>query len=144
MLSKFRFFKGIVGAKVISIGGEIERSRRTPVVHIPVPDIYTSIEEVHQFRAGWRACEFGRNIYDNPYSSREALIYSLHRAWEYGFTECFNNRRVESIIDTDEECYNNGWASAREGYPNHDNPYPISSHQYSMWNCGWNDFINEH
>jgi hypothetical protein len=140
MLSKFRFFRGIVSARIVSIDGALERLTRTPVSHIPIPDTLTTLVEIQQFRAGWRSCEFGRNIYDNPYSNREALIYSLHRAWEYGFTECFNNRRV----NRDEEVYLEGWATAQLGLPLNENPHTYGSNQFNMWYIGWNDFVDNH
>ena len=145
MIRDFKFFN--TGSNVIPQ----PRLPRTPIAHIPVPPYTATVSEYRRaFINGWRACEFGRNIYDCPHSSYDLVEIQLKREWEYGFTECFNTRQEDfvlndtTVVRTDEECYLNGWERAREGYPNHENPYLISSHQHSMWDCGWNDFINEH
>jgi L-2-hydroxyglutarate oxidase LhgO len=96
------------------------------------------------FINGWRAYEFGRNIYDCPHSSYDPIGIPLKREWEYGFTECHNSRQIPVPLPTDEDCYLEGWSTAQVGFPLNENPHPIGSHQSSMWDCGWNDFINEH
>ena len=40
--------------------------------------------------------------------------------------------------------YQGGWATAQLGCPLNENPHPIGSNQCSMWECGWNDFVNNH
>ena len=148
-MHSFKFFKGILSkARVVRLR---HRLSRTPITNIPVPTYTASVNEYRRaFINGWRACEFGRNIYDCPHSSYDPIGIPLKREWEYGFTECFNTRQQEFVtVDTtteatDEDCYLEGWASAQLGFPLNENPWEIDTHQFNMWNCGWNDFVNEH
>jgi hypothetical protein len=43
-----------------------------------------------------------------------------------------------------EDCYSEGWSTAQLGLPLNENPHPIGSNQSSMWECGWNDFVDNH
>ena len=145
---KFHFFRGMVGARVVSIQDTLDRLNRlprTPIAHIPVPEYAAALpgEYRRAFINGWRACEFGSQIYDCP----DLELVELKREWEYGFTECYNSRRTAT--PTDEDCYLAVWESAQQGRPNNDNPYNRyygnnTAHQRTMWDCGWNDFINDH
>jgi hypothetical protein len=45
---------------------------------------------------------------------------------------------------TDEDSYLNGWQQAQGGYPINTNPWIEGSNQYTMFNLGWNDFIDSH
>jgi hypothetical protein len=139
MVRDFKFFN--TGSNVIPQ----PRLPRTPIAHIPVPPYTNSVNEYRRaFINGWRAYEFGRNIYDCPHSSYDPIEIPLKREWEYGFTECHNSRQIPVPLPTDEDCYLEGWSTAQVGFPLNENPHPIGSHQSSMWDCGWNDFINEH
>jgi hypothetical protein len=87
----------MVGARLVSIDLPMENVRitqprypRVPMRLIAYPEEYPP-ELKREFRHGWRACEQGRDIYENPYSVREELIYSLYRAWERGWLECYHN-----------------------------------------------------
>jgi hypothetical protein len=146
----FNFFRGIVSAKVISIANAINelnnqpRYPRTPIGQIPYPESCETPEEKRIYRKGWRACEQGREIHSNPYSNRENLIYTLHRAWEIGWLECYHNHPSRTTPPTDEQCYLNGWERAQAGYPLNENPWAFGSNQYNMWHIGWADFIDNH
>jgi hypothetical protein len=144
MVFKFNFFRGLVGPRKIILR---HRLSRTPIAHIPVPSFTATVSEYRRaFINGWRACEFGREIYECP----DLEMVELKREWEYGYTECYNTRREELVnIDittelTDEQCYLQGWSSSRLGFPLNHNPHQYGSHQYNMWNCGWNDFVDNH
>ena len=83
----FKFFRGII-ERIVFVQ---PRYPRTPISQIPYPESCETPEEERTFRRGWRACEQGREIHSNPFSNREQLIYSLHRAWERGWLECYHN-----------------------------------------------------
>ena len=148
-LPTFRFFRGILRkARVVQLR---HRLTRTPIAHIPVPPHTATISEYRRaFINGWRACEFGRNIYDCPHSSYDLVEIQLKREWEFGFTECFNTRQEDFVLNdttinqTDEQCYLNGWERAQQGHPLNENPHTYGSHQFNMWYVGWNDFIDNH
>jgi hypothetical protein len=68
------------------------RQLRTPLSQIPVPVTYhPELQTI--FRHGWRACERGLEIYQCPHTSTDEWTQTLKRAWEYGYTECFNRDR---------------------------------------------------
>jgi hypothetical protein len=70
------------------------RLTRTPIRQIPVRQGYNTPEFSGIFLQGWRACERGEEVYNNPYGNVENLIYSQHSAWEMGYLDCFNTRRT--------------------------------------------------
>jgi len=90
---KFKFLRGFISARIVNIEERLTlaqpRYPRTPMGQIPYPENCETPGEKKIFRRGWRACERGMEVYDNPYSNREELIYSLHRIWESGYLECF-------------------------------------------------------
>jgi hypothetical protein len=100
---------------------------------IPVPP--SIVQDNHKvfFKLGWIAQREGMEVYECPYTAED-----YKRLWEYGWTESYHNR------PTDEELYLLGWDSARSGYPIHSNPHQTETHNHVMWNCGWNDFVNQH
>ena len=152
----FNFFRGIVSARVVNITNRLNelnnpqpRYPRIPIDNIPYPTNYTEIEERRIFRRGWRACERGNEIYDNPYSRYDQLPYSLYDTWEIGWLECYHNHpsRIhppDIMQPTDEDCYSNGWERAQLGFPLNENPWTFGSNQYNMWHIGWNDFVDNH
>ena len=146
-LPKFNFLRGIISARIVNIEERLTlaqpRYPRTPIVQIPYPEEY-SPEFKRIFRQGWRACEHGREIHSNPYNDRENLIYSLYDAWESGYLECFLHHPSRQIQPTDEESYQEGWATAQLGLPLNENPHTYGSHQFNMWYVGWNDFVDNH
>jgi hypothetical protein len=96
------------------------------------------------FRSGWRACERGREIYSNPFSAESRLIYAQYDAWERGWLECYHNHPSRMRLPTDEECYQTGQEQAQRGYPINTNPWREGTTQHSMFNRGWDDFVNNH
>jgi hypothetical protein len=153
-MKTFKFFQKFVPYQM-ELHFTQPRYPRFPTRQVPAIEGYDTPELRSIFLAGWRACEHGREIFDNPYSTREELIYSLHRAWERGWLECYHNHPSRTRQYTDEDLYLAGWESARSGRPNHDNPYnnvnlngwiniDVITHYKTMWDLGWNDFINDH
>lgn len=149
ILSTFRFFRGILRkVKLVQLRN---RFTRTPIAHIPVPPHTATISEYRRaFINGWRSCEFGRNIYDCPHSSYDLVEIQLKREWEHGFTECFNTRQEDFVLNnttvaqTDEQYYLEGWSTAQFGLPLNENPHTYGSNQFNMWYIGWNDFVDNH
>jgi hypothetical protein len=87
IITNFKFFVGKVERIIFSQ----PRYPRVITCEVPYPEEYNTTDLKRIFRRGWRACEYGRDIYENPYSVREELIYTLHRAWERGWLECYHN-----------------------------------------------------
>jgi hypothetical protein len=147
-LPKFNFLRGIISARIVNIEERLTlaqpRYPRIPMGQIPYPENCETPREKRIFGRGWRACERGMEVYDNPYSNREELIYSLHRIWESGYLECFLHHPSRQIQPTDEESYQEGWATAQLGLPLNENPHTYGSHQFNMWYVGWNDFVDNH
>lgn len=147
-MSKFNFFRGFVSARIINLGNRLTflRSRypRIPIGQIPYPENYETTEEKRIFSKGWRACERGMEIHDNPYSNRENLIYSLHQSWERGWLECYHHHPSRQNNPTNLECYQRGQEFARNGFPLNSNPFPEELFEHTMFVRGWNDYIDNH
>lgn len=81
------------------------RYPRIPSTQIPYSESYETEEEKRAFKMGWRSCERGGEVFNNPYSNREELIYPLHRAWESGYVECYINHptKLNNIINRSSE-----------------------------------------
>jgi len=92
----FTFFHGVTKKSRVNTIVTNNRLSRTPVRRIPIPEDINTRELNRTFLQGWRACERGEEIYNNPYGNREELIYSLHTAWERGYFECYNTRRTNN------------------------------------------------
>jgi hypothetical protein len=75
------------------------RLTRLPISQVPTRQEYDTPELRGIFLQGWRACESGREVYNNPYSNVENLIYSQHSAWEMGYLDCFNARRTNPYVE---------------------------------------------
>ena len=198
MMRKFKILRGFVSPNTARVRMNAQpRQRRIPTGQIPVPSFYhPELQPV--FRSGWRACERGIEIYHCPHTSTDEHTVTMRRAWEYGYTECFNRDRegraqlTTAMIDniqqpeeqpsieelsgeleaqtnritllgqtlgvlptyrvangtlvsnSDEWHYLTGWESARAGYSSNANPHEVPSNEYAFWNCGWNDFMNNH
>ena len=78
----FKFFHGLTKKSRVNTNN---RLTRTPIHQVPVRQGYDTPELRGIFLQGWRACERGEEIYNNPYDNREELIYSQHSAWERGY-----------------------------------------------------------
>ena len=91
----FTFFHGITKKSRVNTIITNNRLTRTPIRQIPVRQGYNTPEFSGIFIQGWRACERGEEVYNNPYGNVEDdLIYSQHSAWEMGYLDCFNTRRT--------------------------------------------------
>ena len=89
MVRDFKFFN--TGSNVIPQ----PRLPRTPIAHIPVPPYTDSVNEYRRaFINGWRAYEFGRNIYDCPHSSYDPIGIPLKKGmgiWFHGVSQLQTN-----------------------------------------------------
>jgi len=92
----FKFFHGLTNKSRVNVENRLTRLSRIPIRQIPYPEDINTLELRRTFLQGWRACERGEEIYNNPYGNREELIYSLHTAWERGYFECYNTRRTNN------------------------------------------------
>jgi len=90
----FTFFHGVTKKSRVNTIVTNNRLSRTPIRQIPYPEDINTLELRRTFLQGWRACERGEEIYNNPYGNVENLIDSLHTAWERGYFECYNTRRT--------------------------------------------------
>ena len=90
----FTFFHGITKKSRVNTIITNNRLRRLPNSQVPARPGYDTPELRSIFLLGWRACERGEEIYNNPYGHLENLLYSLHNAWEVGYLDCYNTRRT--------------------------------------------------
>lgn len=90
----FTFFHGITKKSRVNTIITNNRLRRLPNSQVPARPGYDTPELRSIFLQGWRACERGEEIYNNPYGHLENLLYSLHNAWEVGYLDCYNTRRT--------------------------------------------------
>ena len=150
----FKFFQKFIPYQ-LEMSFPHRRYPRFPMNQLSFPEQINTIELRRIFTQGWRACEQGNQIYDNPCSRYDQLEYSSYDAWEIGWLECYHNHPSRIRRYTHEDLYLAGWDSARSGRPNHDNPYnnvnlngwinaDVMTHYKTMWDLGWNDFINNH
>jgi len=94
----FTFFHGITKKSRVNTIVTNNRLSRTPVRRIPIPEDINTRELNRVFLQGWRACERGEEIYNNPIVNVENQIYSPHNAWERGYFECYNTRRTNPYV----------------------------------------------
>ena len=92
------------------------RLTRLPISQVPTRQGYDTPELRGIFLQGWRACERGREVYNNPYSNVENLIYSQHSAWEMGYLDCFNTRRTNAQVEELREHFNNTFVEQTREY----------------------------
>ena len=95
----FKFFQGEVKVRLENISIIQPRYPRIITREIPYPQEYEDRVVRDIFRKGWRACERGREIYDNPFGVTSRLIYVQHRAWERGWLECYHNHPSRQNIN---------------------------------------------
>ena len=95
----FKFFHGLTKKSRVNTIITNNRLTRTPIRQIPVRQGYNTPEFSGIFLQGWRACERGEEVYNNPYGNVENLIYSQHSAWEMGYLDCFNTRRTNPYVE---------------------------------------------
>jgi hypothetical protein len=90
-MRKFRMFRGYVSPNIRRVTPQPRRPR-TPLADIPVSSYYHP-ELQPTFRHGWRACERGLEIHQCPHTATDEWTLTVRRAWEHGYTECFNRDR---------------------------------------------------
>jgi hypothetical protein len=112
----FTFFHGITKKSRVNTIITNNRLTRTPVRQIPVRQGYNTPEFSGIFLQGWRACERGEEVYNNPYGNVENLIYSQHSAWEMGYLDCFNTRRTNPQVEELREHFNNTFVAQTREY----------------------------
>ena len=112
----FTFFHGITKKSRVNTIITNNRLTRTPIRQIPYPEDINTLELRRTFLQGWRACERGEEIYNNPYARVENLIYSLHNAWERGYLDCFNTRRTNAQVEELREHFNNTFVEQTREY----------------------------
>jgi hypothetical protein len=112
----FKFFHGPTKKSRVNTIITNNRLTRTPIRQIPIPEEWNTPEFNRIFLQGWRACERGEEIYNNPYARVENLIYSLHNAWERGYLDCFNTRRTNPQVEELREHFNNTFVEQTREY----------------------------
>ena len=112
----FKFFHGLTKKSRVNTIITNNRLTRTPIRQIPIPEEWNTPEFHRIFLQGWRACERGEEIYNNPYSNVENLIYSQHEAWERGYLDCFNTRRTNPQVEELREHFNNTFVAQTREY----------------------------
>ena len=136
----FKFFQKFIPYQ-LEISFPHRRYLRFPTRQVPSIEGYNTPELRSIFLQGWRACEQGNQIYNNPHSRYNQIIYD---AWEVGYLECYHNHPSRDIEPSDNQCYQNGWERAQLGYPLNQNPHLYGSNQFNLWFCGWNDYTDSH
>jgi hypothetical protein len=94
----FKFFHGLTKKSRVNTIITNNRLRRLPNSQVPACEGYDTPELRSIFLQGWRACERGEEIYNNPIVNVENQIYSPHNAWERGYFECYNTRRTNPYV----------------------------------------------
>ena len=112
----FKFFHGLTKKSRVNTIITNNRLTRTPIRQIPVRQGYNTPEFSGIFLQGWRACERGEEVYNNPYGNVEDLIYSQHSAWEMGYLDCFNTRRTNAQVEELREHFNNTFVEQTREY----------------------------
>jgi len=112
----FKFFHGITKKSRVNTIITNNRLTRTPIRQIPYPEDINTLELRRTFLQGWRACERGEEVYNNPYGNVEDLIYSQHSAWEMGYLDCFNTRRTNPQVEELREHFNNTFVAQTREY----------------------------
>lgn len=147
----FKFFRG---KKIKEARSAILQPRypRAPLGFITYPENFVDMEQRRIYRRGWRACERGNEIYNNPYNRAETLIYSLYDAWERGFLECYLNhpiriREGNTDVPIDRirnsqylrSIFRHGRECARRNIREIPNEYYVSEIAMIAWVMGYND-----
>ena len=112
----FKFFHGPTKKSRVNTIITNNRLTRTPIRQVPTRQGYDTPELRGIFLQGWRACERGQEVYNNPYGNVENLIYSQHSAWEMGYLDCFNTRRTNPQVEELREHFNNTFVAQTREY----------------------------
>ncbi len=106
-----------------------------------ITDLGVTEDEINTaIEVGRRAFLEGHGVDYNPYL-RTALQQAFDEGWDL---ERSYQTLNQEINESDDVYYEEGWESARSGYPLHHNPYPDDTIQSMDWTHGWYTFIDNH
>ena len=118
MIRAFNFFRGMVGARVVSVGGALLNEPYIPLQITEPPGgmsyrhwnmLPNDIRNEDPIRAeiyvaGWEAC-LSPDVHINPYvSSHDPIMEQNGRIWHRGYMACMN-RRTRAYTERDMEYY---------------------------------------
>ena len=118
MIRAFNFFRGMVGARVVSVGGALLNEPYIPLQITEPPGgmsyrhwnmLPNDIRNGDPIRAeiyvaGWEAC-LSPDVHINPYvSSHNPIMEQNGRIWHRGYMACMN-RRTRTYTERDMEYY---------------------------------------
>ena len=119
MIRSFNFFRGMVGARVVSVGGALLNEPYIPlqITHAPpegmsyrhwnmLPNDIRNGDPIRAeiYVAGWEACLSG-NLHINPYVNfNDPIMIENREMWNRGYMACMN-RRTRTYTERDMEYY---------------------------------------
>lgn len=118
MIRAFNFFRGMVGARVVSVGGALLNEPYIPLQITEPPggmsyrhwnmlpnDIRNGgLIRAEIYVAGWEACLSG-NLHINPYVDfNDPIMIENREVWNRGYMACMN-RRTRTYTERDMEYY---------------------------------------
>ena len=120
MIRAFNFFRGMVGARVVSIGGALNELNE-PYIPLQITEPPGGMSYRHWnmlpndirngdpiraeiYVAGWEACLSG-NLHINPYVNfNDPIMIENREVWNRGYMACMN-RRTRTYTERDMEYY---------------------------------------
>ena len=120
-MRNFKFFKGIVGARVVSVGEELNELNEPyiplQITHAPpmgmsyrhwnmMPQDLRGGDPRHMgiYIEGWEAC-LSTNLHVNPYMGfNDPIMIENREVWNRGYMACMN-RRTRTYTERDMEYY---------------------------------------
>ena len=114
MIRSFNFFRGMVGARVVSVGGallnelnQLERPENISHRHwnmLPNDIRNGGLIRAEIYVAGWEAC-LNTDLHVNPYVGfNDPIMIENREAWNRGYMACMN-RRTRVYTERDMEYY---------------------------------------
>ena len=121
MIRSFNFFRGMVGPRVVSIGGALNELNEPyiplQITHAPpfgmshrhwnmMPNDIRNGDPIRAeiYVAGWEACLSG-NLHINPYVDfNDPIMIENRELWNRGYMACMN-RRTRTYTERDMEYY---------------------------------------
>ena len=119
MIRAFNFFRGMVGARVVSVGGALLNEPYIPlqITHAPpegmsyrhwnmLPNDIRNGDPIlaEIYVAGWEAC-LSPDLHINPYVDfNDPIMIENREAWNRGYMACMN-RRTRTYTERDMEYY---------------------------------------
>ena len=140
MIRAFNFFRGMVGARVVSVGGALLNEPYIPLQITEPPGgmsyrhwnmLPNDIRNGDPIRAeiyvaGWEACLSG-NLHINPYVNfNDPIMIENREVWNRGYMACMN-RRTRTYTERDMEYYHTDeyvFFDVTEVMPDFDNNRP--------------------